>query len=140
MSARTPRRRFAQPLVITLASAAGLAACGGAHKDGEYDRPHPNPPPMRTDAAMWRVDTVAPDTCVVAPCRTSEADCGGEQVQPYPCVTGHSSVVIIRHEGEYACAYNGAPPYVEPNCPPEISCNPPPQQWEPITLRCPDAE
>lgn len=136
MSARSPRRRFAPPLVLTFAGAASLAACGGKPAPAG---PNANPPrPLATTEATWRVDTTAPDACTATLCKVGDFDCPPENAQPYPCIPGKPSVIVIRHEGETECAYNGAPPYEMPDCPPEMSCNPPPPEWKPVAVLCPD--
>ena len=137
MAARAPRRSFARPFVITV-GAASLAACGGSSK------PPPgliaNPPSVigASHAAQWKVETTAPGQCTVVPCGADGSDCRPEAAKPYPCILDRKSVVIIREEGKTECAYNSAPT-VDTSCPPDMDCNPPPPQWKPVTVGCPDA-
>lgn len=136
MAARSPRRSFARPFVITI-GAAGLAACGPMAREPDTIA---NPPrATQSDEAYWKVETTAPGQCTVVTCAGSGAACQPETARPYPCIKDRASVVIIRHEGKTECAYNSVPdPEPEP-CPPAVSCNPPPPEWRPIVVRCPDA-
>jgi hypothetical protein len=135
MAARTRRERFASPLVITLGTV-GLAACGGSAKPPT--ELIANPPAIPMHEARWRVETTAPDQCTATPC-DENGDCAADQAEPYPCIPGRPTVVILRNENEKTCAYNQAEPPPPMDCPPDLICNPPPPEWKPMEVRCPDA-
>jgi hypothetical protein len=136
MSARAPRRSFARPFVITV-GAISAAACGGSGKQPELIANPPSVTGARHEAS-WKVETTAPGQCTVTPCGADGYDCQPERAKPYPCIPDRQSVVIIRHQGETECAYNSAAP-PDMSCPPGVNCNPPPPEWKPIAVGCPDA-
>jgi hypothetical protein len=135
MAARARRRRFASPFVITVG--AGLAACGSSPPKSELIA---NPPSVTASrsAAQWKIETVSPGHCTAVPCGPDGGDCNAAAAKSYTCIADHPSVVVIRQEGAFECAYNSTPSPPPAPCPPDVSCNPPPPQWTPVTVGCPD--
>jgi hypothetical protein len=144
MSARTIRRAFASPFVITLAAPlVAVAACGGGGSKGPiYANPGPpqrEPAPVAdpvstTDPAMlnderhWTVMRQG-DTCQVFENVTcpAQATCNPPPPRPYACtadVTPSAPMKIMRPAGQAECMVERA----MPSCPPGTMCNPPPPQ------------
>lgn len=117
---------------------AGLAACGASAREPDLIA---NPPRVTHSdrEAYWKVETTAPGQCTAVDCAGGGTECRAETARPYPCIEDRASVVIIRHEGKSECAYNSAPDQEPVSCPPAVSCNPPPPEWKPVVVRCPDA-
>jgi hypothetical protein len=136
MSARTPRRAFLAPFVVTTAA---LAPTAGAAPPP----PHHNPPAHEgaTTAASWLVRkqgascqaarecppaTDAKGARAAATCSTAPA--------PYACppdLGTRTSVHVTRYAGREYCY--SEPPTIQ--CHPNATCNPP----EPTLVPCPDA-
>ena len=138
MSARTIRRRFAAPVVITIAS------CTPMHTS------NPPPPTTRSPNATnptavepsaatrrWSISHKTggqPTECVatvVFEC-PKNAKCRPPQQQDYACPEGFSGDEpwnIVLHAGTTACMVD----YGDVSCPEGASCNPPP----PRELPCP---
>src|SRR5258705_6425085 len=128
MSARTPRRTFAVPFVITVAG-----ACGG-HKPVIHDNP---PPPSRGPATEWTVYKESDGSCVSvdardcpAPADQSVAFSCAAATKPYTCPDGMSLESPIR---VVTVGPNDCEEAFDMSCPEGASCNPPP----PTPMACP---
>ena len=128
MAARTPRRTFAHPFVVTLAA---VPACAGPQQP-----PHRNPPPPPMDPA-----TPAPDPGQTAP-TTPTTPTDPASPAPSPGGTGQAQQKPPDHTERWIVTRNGATCMATPRveCPtaapgkPMPTCNPPPASAYP----CPD--
>jgi hypothetical protein len=141
MSARSIRRTFAVPFVVTLAGAASLTAVACAKKPaplhsnppGPTPGPHANPPAPDKDPAPAPTTT---DPAIPAPGPTADSkpDTADSQPKKEPATYEHRWTVS-KYKGNAGCQA-----FIDVNCPkPEPgkavpTCNPPP----PIKYTCPD--
>jgi hypothetical protein len=148
MAARTPRRTFAAPFVVTLAA---IPAC--YHDAQPAPQPPANPPgpvvttPPPTDPATpppaqkpnreWRI-TRGKDSCLAfaaATCPPKQGDaqptCNPPPPTKYPCPDGmtDAALIVTQLGGEGDCFILPE----MPKCPPNTACNPPP----PKKVQCP---
>jgi hypothetical protein len=149
MAARTPRRTFATPLVITLAACSSPQTTTPPHHNPPAPQPEPgNNPPPTTDPATpaqttemrWHVTRMGANCAahVDVNCPKPEAGkpthtCNPPPPIKYTCPEGladKSSLEIVRYAGAAECVVVPEPV----KCPPNAACNPP----RPRPVICPE--
>jgi hypothetical protein len=131
MSARTPRRTFAHPFVVTLAA---VPACTSPRP------PHQNPPPPPTPTEPASPDTA--QTPPTAPTAPTTPDPASPPPAPAPGAPAQGKAKPPDYTQRWYVTKNGATCLATPHleCPtappgqPAPTCNPPP----PSAYRCPD--
>jgi hypothetical protein len=122
MAARTPRRSFATPFVVTLAAA---PACYVQSSPGPTQPAPQQPPPTQTTQAQ--PDQQPPPTVMVNPPRpTPDTAAPAQPTQPATTQTSGDKWTIFQTP-------NGCQAAVKTECPKGVMCNPPP----PIAYACP---
>jgi hypothetical protein len=131
MAARTPRRHFATPFVVTLAAA---PAC---YVQSSPSSPQP-PPPVAQPAPGQPASTQAPPV-VVNPPPPGAASQPGPTTAPPPATTaqpaGGAPAPVRERRWTVFRNDRGCSAMVEVKCPPGAMCNPPP----PVKYACPDS-
>lgn len=152
MAARTPRRSFANPFVVTLAAipacvvssnpppsqqpgSGPTAAAPSKHANPPTPGPHTNPPPPRYKEPVVD-DRTAPPTKVGQAGTTAPAPGGAQPGQTQPAAP---QTYNFDQKWTVMASGGSCAAYVEVNCPkpekgkPVATCNPPP----PIKYACP---
>lgn len=156
MAARMPRRRFANPFVVTLAAIPACYVTSSppppqqppvvAHGDHDESKPHTNPPPPRYKEPV--VESSQPGT-VVNPPRPTGTRVGQTGVtapppsgaQPGTTQPAQPTTQPASFDQKWTVTMSGnsCSAYVQVNCPkpekgkPTMTCNPPP----PFAYACP---
>jgi hypothetical protein len=125
MAARTPRRSFATPFVVTLAAA---PACYVQSSPGPTQPAPQQPPPTQTTTTQAPPDQQPPPTVMVNPPRPTQPAQPAQPTQP-TAPTQQSSP----EKWTVFQAGNGCQAAVKTECPKGVMCNPPP----PIAYACP---